>query len=446
VLNAEPSTTTSGAPGPTSSQTFGLFGASPDTSNRGVSALFRSLVEGIGGALPESSLLVFDSGRSLRSEHAVLESGRQYRTRRIGAHGGRRYYAEGNLATMAALSLAPDGLVAGHPVLRELDRCDAILDVSGGDSFSDIYGSHRFWSVVRPKLIAKRRGLPLILMPQTYGPFLARRSRSVARKVVGAATLAWARDARSYEALKDLLGDDFDPALHRETVDMAFTLGVSDPGSRLRPDLRRWIDERNEHPLIGLNLSGLVALDPASSLRNLEMRADYMGALSAFAERALDQQDVRLVIIPHVMSRLDSPHSDRAAGLQLVERLPARLHDRVIVAPRDLDEREVKWLISRMDWFCGTRMHSTIAALSSGVPTATVPYSDKALGVFESCGVGDHVFDPRRLDTHAVTEGLLRTLHDRRRTGELLSTTITEVRSRAMEQFTHTAKVLRNLQ
>lgn len=424
---------------------YALFGAAPDTSNRGVSALFRTVVDGIGGWLPESSLLVFDSGPGVRSEMAILESGAHYRIRRIGAHGGRRYYARGNLATMAALSSAPDTLAARLPVLSELDRCGAVLDVSGGDSFSDIYGSHRFWSVVRPKMIANRRGLPLILMPQTYGPFRGRRARRVATEAVRGARLAWARDSRSYEVLKDLLGDDFDPALHRETVDMAFDLGVKDPGPKIRSDLRRWIEDRREHPLIGLNLSGLIALDPGSSMQGLTMRADYMEALSVFAERMLDQPDLRLVIIPHVMSRLDSLHSDRAAGLRLTERLPARLHDRIIVGPRNLEAREVKWLISKMDWFCGTRMHSTIAGLSTGVPTATVPYSDKALGVFESCGVGDQVFDPRYLDTPAVTEGLLGSLDSRERTREKLSGSISDVKAQAAEQFSHTVDVLRTL-
>lgn len=407
--------------------------------------MFRSVVDGIGGALPDSRLLVFDSGRGVRRESSILESGLPYRLRRVGAHGGRRYYAAENLATMAALSLAPNVTTRRHPVLRELDRCKAVLDASGGDSFSDIYGNHRFWSVVRPKLIAKRRKLPLILMPQTYGPFTSPRSRRLAREVVRDAKLAWARDPRSYEALKELLGDDFDSTRHRETVDMAFSLGARDPGVKLRADLRGWVDERREHPLVGLNVSGLVGLDPTSSLPGFSVRADYMEALSAFALEALDQQDLRLVIIPHVMSRLNSLHSDRAAGLDLVERLPARLHDRIIVGPRNLDEREVKWLISKMAWFCGTRMHSTIASLSSGVPTATVPYSDKALGVFQSCGVGDHVFDPRHLDTRAITDRLLETLHNRHQTREHLANTIGNVKTQAVEQFEYTVGVLKTL-
>ena len=38
-------------------------------------------------------------------------------------------------------------------------------------------------------------------------------------------------------------------------------------------------------------------------------------------------------------------------------------------------------------------MHATIAALSSGVPCATVAYSLKARGVFASCGMAHAVAD-----------------------------------------------------
>jgi polysaccharide pyruvyl transferase WcaK-like protein len=76
------------------------------------------------------------------------------------------------------------------------------------------------------------------------------------------------------------------------------------------------------------------------------------------------------------------------------------------VVPDSLTGCEFKWLIARSDWFCGTRMHACIAALSSGVPTAAVAYSDKTLGVFETCGQGGEVVDPRVCGTDEVVERL----------------------------------------
>ena len=88
-----------------------------------------------------------------------------------------------------------------------------------------------------------------------------------------------------------------------------------------------------------------------------------------------------------------------------------------------------------MDWFCGARMHSTIAALSSGVPTAATAYSDKTLGVFASCGVENQVIDPRQLETEAVIEKLVESFESRAQTRQVLSTTIDGVKARATDQF-----------
>jgi polysaccharide pyruvyl transferase WcaK-like protein len=418
---------------------YAFFGAAPDTPNRGVSALFRCVVEGIGTALQESELLVFDNGIGRREDSVRLESGAEYAFDRVGARGGKRYYAKENLATMALFASLGRSFGGVHPVIRTLDRCDAILDVSGGDSFSDIYGGKQFWSVIRPKLIAKRRGIPLVLLPQTYGPFKADESRRVAREAVRGATLAWARDHYSYDALKDLLGSEFDPARHRQGVDMAFNLRAVDPGDKLSPEIRRWIGEKAEHPLIGVNVSGLIGLDMDWSRRRFGLRANYIEAHCDFIREALKEPDLRLLLIPHVMS-IDPPACER-----ILRELPSNLAPRIRIAPADLDECEVKWLISKMDWFSGTRMHATIAALSSFVPAAATAYSDKTRGVFASCGVEEQVIDPRELDTHTVTERLLHSFRGRDRIQQQLYTTIGGVKARATEQFEDITEILKAL-
>ncbi len=395
--------------------------------------------------MPESRLLVSDNAFGVREDSMRLASGVDYAFSRIGVRGGRRYYAPENLATITAFSTLGRSLGKLHPVVRVLDRCDAVLDVSGGDSFSDIYGSHRFWSVIRPKLIAKHRGIPLVLMPQTYGPFQSKQKRRIAREAVLAASLAWARDPYSFEALKVLLGSDFDESRHREGVDMAFNLRAMDPGEKLTDEVRQWIDDKDSHPLIGANVSGLIALEPDRAARRFGFRADYLDALHGFIREVMRESDLRLLLIPHVMSPPKSPGSDAEACQRVLTKLPPSLASRVRIAPMRLDECEVKWLISQMDWFCGTRMHSTIAALSSGVPTAAIAYSDKTLGVFKSCGVEDQVIDPRELETQSVVDRIIESFETQARIRQLLSTTTGAVKVRATDQFNLTTETLKAL-
>lgn len=96
-----------------------------------------------------------------------------------------------------------------------------------------------------------------------------------------------------------------------------------------------------------------------------------------------------------------------AEALDEIDRRP------VAIVPDGYDPCETKWIISRTDWFCGTRMHAAIASLSCGVPTAAIAYSRKTLGVFETCGQGRHVADPRRINTEDVTDQLWRSWKER---------------------------------
>jgi polysaccharide pyruvyl transferase WcaK-like protein len=102
-------------------------------------------------------------------------------------------------------------------------------------------------------------------------------------------------------------------------------------------------------------------------------------------------------------------------------------------------------MISKMDWFCGTRMHATIAGLSTGVPTATISYSDKALGVFESCGQGAEVFDPRVLEGNEIVERLMDSYRRRGETRSSLGNAVREVKAQAVAQMDEIASIVEGL-
>lgn len=390
-----------------------LFGAAPDTANMGVSALYASAVTGLATRLPELELVVFDNGLGQR-ESTEHHGGKAVRVIRFGARGGRRYYRAENLAAMAFASRRGALGARINPGIRLLDSCDAVLDISGGDSFSDIYGRDRFDNIYRPKEIAISRGKPLILLPQTYGPYRDPDVRALAKSVVRRADLAWARDSDSYERLRELLGPDFDSERHRCGVDLAFGLEPVPAVDALDERLRGWIERRDaDVPLLGFNVSGLIYNSADGGLARFGLRDDYRDTVLVALRRLLEGTDARLVLVPHVMDEPGHYESDRGACVDVAVHLGPTYAARVSVAPAQLDQAQVKWLISQMDWFCGTRMHSTIAALSAGVPAASISYSDKTRGVFASCGQAAAVFDPRRLPGAEIGARLFKAAENR---------------------------------
>lgn len=420
-----------------------LFGAAPDTPNMGVSALHASIVNSLSRALGGVEFVVFDNG--LGAPRTIDASPYVEGTTlvRHGARVGRRVYLHENLYGMA---FAAKLRGAGHHLnraVRLIDSCDAVLDISGGDSFSDIYGRERFNMTYLPKAIAIARKKPLLLLPQTYGPFSTKAVREMASRVVRGASMAWARDSHSFANMQELLGDRYEPGRHGSGVDMAFALPARDPGTKLNNRIREWIGKRrDDRPVVGFNVSGLIYNDAAKATRDYGLRADYPRAVVRFLVRLLAETNAQVLLIPHVMDCPGHYESDLAA-CEAVSRALRKDADRVAVAPATLDHSEVKWLISKVDWFCGTRMHSTIAALSSAVPAAAIAYSDKTRGVFETGGQADHVFDPRSLDTEDICNGLMRSFRLRHLSAQQLLANQPSMAARILRQTDSFAEFVR---
>ena len=90
------------------------------------------------------------------------------------------------------------------PFAEAINRADAVFDIGGGDSFTDIYGLKRFLTVWGTKARAIAAGKPLVLCPQTIGPFDRTWSRPPARWAMNRAAAVITRDAPSTAYLADL--------------------------------------------------------------------------------------------------------------------------------------------------------------------------------------------------------------------------------------------------
>lgn len=245
------------------------------------------------------------------------------------------------------------------PFIDDINRCDIVFDTSEGDSFTDIYGWQRCLIQSGSKLIAMRGGRPLVLSPQTIGPFNKPWSRALARYVIGKARLTFARDHLSTEALHDLgVRDRID-----EVIDVAFRL----PFSRSEQIASTRIG-------VGVNVSGLMYL----AAERFQMTIDYPGLIRALLARLTARDDVEIWLVPHVLA--DGSEDDDAA----VNRLIQAEFPTAKLAPVFKTSVEAKSFISGLDVFTGARMHACIAAFSSGVPVVPIAYSRKFNGLFQS--------------------------------------------------------------
>jgi polysaccharide pyruvyl transferase WcaK-like protein len=400
-----------------------LFGASDDTGNLGVATLLRGVLAGIVGHDPEAEVTVFDHGPGAGAATAWVGD-RPVRYRRVGAPWTKRVHRPESFARLAVAARLGR---TDHPGAQALRAADAVLVIAGGDSFADLYGRGRLRSVTAPMQLARRLRRPLVLLPQTYGPFRSPRAAVRAGELVLAADQAWARDRGGHRALRALTGLRYDAARHRLGIDVAF--GVPTPSAdrvaeRYGPDSLASTDGE----LVTVNVSGLLAnggYGPDGG-----RPADYRAVMAGLVRHVLQRdRTARVVIVPHVLG--SAPESDEPAARTMA----AELGPRVVAAPAEPDPGLVKGLIAQSSWFCGARMHATIAALSAGVPAAAVGYSDKFAGTFAEVDRATHVADARRLGPAELLSTLVDSYERRHDDRPPLVAAASHARVRAQVQF-----------
>ena len=239
-----------------------------------------------------------------------------------------------------------------------INKCDCIVDLTEGDSFTDIYGDERFITGISLKNMIVQSDVPLVLGPQTYGPFKKKHTVELAKHVFEHASLVVARDKLSEDYIKELYGI---PIV--STTDLAFSLPYHN--LQVRDDARI---------CVGINISALLVKEKSENTEvAFELRTDYDEYVETLLEWFRNNiSRYRVILIPHVVEDVNPIEN-------LLKKYPEFEKYEFASSPIS-----VKNFISSMDIFIGSRMHATIAAVSSGVATIPVGYSRKFRGLFDS--------------------------------------------------------------
>lgn len=242
--------------------------------------------------------------------------------------------------------------------IDSVKECDCVIDITQGDSFSDIYGKKRFYTWTIEKRIVQKLEVPLILGPQTYGPFIDEKCKKFAAKVIDAAAQVISRDDISTEYLNSMSSKEVVTG-----IDVAFLLPYYKVDSL-----------KNGRLNIGINPSGLIWQKFGEGKDKVELtyKADYREYLENLVRYLLKEKKCNIFIIPHVSS-------DEEAAKWLKEKF-----DEIHVFSMFENATDAKNIIASMDCFIGTRMHATIAAMSSSVPVIPVSYSRKFEGLYST--------------------------------------------------------------
>ena len=241
-----------------------------------------------------------------------------------------------------------------------------VAAINGGDGFSDIYNTRTFFLRLRDIKYAMGIGIPLVFLPQTLGPFEIKSNYELAKKILKYANKIYIRDNKFVDELKRM-GVDYTEA--------------KDLSAYMQPE--SW-DVDVKPNSVGINISGLCY---SNTFRTLSGQFSAYPDLVSRLIMYFKNKGKTVYLIPHSYHYgIPEPSNDDMEACKMVY---DRLEDKnnVIFIDKDLSSPQVKYVISRMSFFVGTRMHANFAAMYTHVPVFGLAYSYKFAGAFDANGL-----------------------------------------------------------
>ncbi|CAB0151183.1 hypothetical protein PSI9734_01596 [Pseudidiomarina piscicola] len=244
-------------------------------------------------------------------------------------------------------------------ILNE-SELDLVLDASGfafGDQWSSLIAWDRLGSTIAQ---FRRRGVPVIVLPQALGPFLQSASAKAFAPVLEHANLVFARDDQSFEFCRKL--------------------------NKSQNNLRRCPDFTNL-------IKGEVAADfddeqhqtcfiPNSKMLEKRQDGDRYIEFMVSAIRLAQKAGAKPFILIH----------EAAADRRLTAQIQAKLEQPIAVLDPG-HALQIKWIIGQSRCVISSRFHGLVSALSQAVPVLATGWSHKYHELLSDYGCEEQLID-----------------------------------------------------
>lgn len=239
----------------------------------------------------------------------------------------------------------------------------AVLSV-GGDMYT-LYNNDLPWDLVKMGDYCISQKVPYVIWGASMESF-EKRPELVETLVthLKSCLLITARDKNTSEYLEKYgiinnVSNVFDPAFCMEPISC---------------DIEKYMPMRKSDVCIGLNLSPLS--------QRYQKRPDLAIQTAKTVELWVEKTGYSVILVSHVFSPFnDSGYDDRMFHEHVYQLIAPKYRPFIGNANEDIGSPRMKYLISQLDGYAGTRMHSTVASFSMSVPTICLAYSEKAYGL-----------------------------------------------------------------
>ena len=268
-----------------------------------------------------------------------------------------------------------------HDFFVTIKNADIVVDPFGirfCDKFckgkSDFYNMIRYYcSEYMPFLIAHNMGKSIFKMAASYGNIgnLATKKSAIymCDKIY---TEVISREQESKRQLTEIAG-------------IKKNIPVS-------PDMANLIKVKTtkEKNLVGVSVSFQIE-------RQFSNPVDYVNFMVSFCKSIIAKYGVNVVLIPN-QTLLDGLRDDFDIANQIYESMTEQHFNVSVLEKNNLNAEKIKKVISSCEVLVGSRYHSCVAALSSGVPVLVLGWHHKYTELLDIYGQSGDIIDVKNFD------------------------------------------------
>ena len=419
-----------------------LLGATFETANMGVSALTAGLIESILQCDSDAEIILLDYEKE-GIFYNFKTHGSETVVQLVNMRFSKNLFLKNHIGWLILKALLikiipgrrlKAKIVAKDPIIQHIWQSNIVGCISGGDSFSDIYGLERFFFVILPLMVILFLKKNLIVLPQTIGPFKGIIAKIIARYVLKNARMIYSRDYEGIEKVKALLHTKNKPRNLKFCHDVGFALSPVAPENLDLEGLNEINKDKSE--VVGLNISGLLFMGGYKKNNMFGLKTNYQELIYDFIDFLITQKKSAVLLVPHVFGfGKKNSESDSIVCEMIYHELKPKYQDRLFIVRGSYNQSEIKYIIGLCDFFIGSRMHACIAALSQYIPAVGIAYSKKFKGVFETIEIGHLVADLRIMDKKEIIKVIHNSFEDRKKIKEKLQERIPEIRQEILSLF-----------
>lgn len=258
------------------------------------------------------------------------------------------------------------------PFKKTIRKVKLVAALNGGDGLTDLYGDILLNSRLPEINLAIELNIPFIIMPQTIGPFLNEVNKDRIITLLKRADRIYVRDDNFIDELKK------HNLTYVKTKDLSYFMNPQP------------FEIEIKKPCVGINVSGLAY---SNKFGNLAGQFDNYPKIITELIKRFQERNYNIYIIPHSynVNKPEVNNDDMESSKLFYDSLYNKKG--VYFVERDLISPQLKYLISQMDFFVGTRMHANFAAIFTNTPAFGLAYSYKFKSAFENNGIFNRTID-----------------------------------------------------